>query len=410
MRLVLRPIFLTLLVSHVVFAQPKSTATSAQERQALTRALQSVIDTTPLKTARVSVQVRSLDDGTVIYSRDGEELLNPASNVKLFTAASALARLGPDCRFDTEFLTDPEFKAGRDGKAKTLFVRGKGDPTLTTERLTGVVSDLLHAGLKEVTGDLVLDESYFDLDRVPPGYDQEWGDKAYLAPTGALSLNWNTVGVFLRPGENVGERGTAEIEPMSEYFTLDSELVTGTKMQRRYTVSIGSDKDKVRQKIEVRGVVPVEKGNWSQWKKVDAPALYFGFTLKSLLAQRGVKVKGRIRTGAVTPGSRMLTVAQSETLDVVLKKLSKHSSNFVAEQLIKTLGAELKGVPGTTEKGINAVEDFLATDVGLGRGCFVMKNGSGLNDTNRFSAAQTNRLLAEGCTRFENHIVETPDN
>jgi len=392
--------FLTVLVSLAVAAQPKTAPSSAREREALVKALQSVIDTTPLKTARVSVQVRSLDDGTIIYSRDGEELLNPASNVKLFTAASALARLGPDFRFDTDFLTDPEFKAGRDGKAKTLFVRGKGDPTLTTERLTGVVSDLLHAGLKEVTGDLVLDESYFDLDRVPPGYDQEWGDKAYLAPTGAISLNWNTVGVFLRPGENVGERGTAEIEPMSEYFTLDSELVTGTKMQRRYTVSIGPDKDKVRQKIEVRGVVPVEKGNWSQWKKVDAPAMYFGFTLKSLLAQRGVKVKGRIRTGSVTPGSRMLTVAQSETLDVVLKKLSKHSSNFVAEQLIKTLGAELKGVPGTTEKGINAVEDFLATDVGLSRGSFVMKNGSGLNDTNRFSAAQTNRLLAYMMSKF----------
>jgi len=400
MRLVLRPMFLTVLVSLAVAAQPKTAPSSAREREALVKALQSVIDTTPLKTARVSVQVRSLDDGTIIYSRDGEELLNPASNVKLFTAASALARLGPDFRFDTDFLTDPEFKAGRDGKAKTLFVRGKGDPTLTTERLTGVVSDLLHAGLKEVTGDLVLDESYFDLDRVPPGYDQEWGDKAYLAPTGAISLNWNTVGVFLRPGENVGERGTAEIEPMSEYFTLDSELVTGTKMQRRYTVSIGPDKDKVRQKIEVRGVVPVEKGNWSQWKKVDAPAMYFGFTLKSLLAQRGVKVKGRIRTGSVTPGSRMLTVAQSETLDVVLKKLSKHSSNFVAEQLIKTLGAELKGVPGTTEKGINAVEDFLATDVGLSRGSFVMKNGSGLNDTNRFSAAQTNRLLAYMMSKF----------
>lgn len=401
MALVLRPFVLTLVVSVVAFAEPPRAAPRpAVEREALTRALQSVIDTTVLKTARVSVQVRSLDDGTVIYSRDGEELLNPASNVKLFTAAAALAKLGPEFRYDTEFFTDPDFKAGRAGVAKTLFVRGKGDPTLTTERLTGIVSDLIHAGLKEVSGDLVLDESYFDLERLPPGYDQEWGDKAYLAPTGALSLNWNTVGVYLRPGENVGERAMAELEPASEYFTLESALVTGTKTQRRYTVSINPDKDKVRQKVEVKGVVPVEKGTWSQWKKVDAPALYFGYTLKSLLAHRGVKVKGRIHTGTVAAGSRMLTVSQSETLDVVLKKLSKHSSNFVAEQLIKTLGAELKGAPGTTEKGITAVEDFLASEVGLSRGSYVMKNGSGLNDTNRFSAAQTNRLLAYMVSKF----------
>lgn len=399
MRPVLRLILTAaLVVSQLAFSQTK--ISSPKEREALTHALQSVIDTTPLKNARVSVQIRSIDDGTIVYSRDGDELLNPASNVKLFTQAASLAKLGPDFRFDTEFLTDPDFKGGRDGKAKTLFVRGKGDPTLTTERLTGIVSDLLHAGLKEISGDIVLDESYFDLDRVPPGYDQEWGDKAYLAPTGAVSLNWNTIGVFLRPGENVGEKGIAEIEPPSEYFTVESRLVTGTKMQRRYTVSIGPDKDKVRQRIEVHGVVPVEKGTWSQWKKVDQPGLYFGYTLKALLAQRGVKVKGRIRTGAVTPGSRMLSVAQSETLDVVLKKMSKHSSNFVAEQLIKTLGAELKGVPGTTEKGISAVEDFLAAEVGLSRGSYVMKNGSGLNDTNRFSAAQTNRLLAYMMSKF----------
>ena len=72
MRVVLRPIFLTALVSVTVFAEPRPAPPSSREREALTRALQSVIETTPLKTARVSVQVRSLDDGSVIYNRDGE--------------------------------------------------------------------------------------------------------------------------------------------------------------------------------------------------------------------------------------------------------------------------------------------------------------------------------------------------
>ncbi len=377
---------------HAWAAAPK-----AQDREALRKAMESVLAKTTLQSARVTVQVRSLDDGSVVFARDPEELLNPASNVKLYTAAAAISRLGPEYRFETDFLVDPDFK---DGKAKTLYIRGRGDPTVTTERLYGMVGELLHAGLKEVQ-DIVVDDGWFDGERLPPGFDQEYGDKAYLAPTGALSLNWNTVGVFLRPAEAAGGKATIEVDPPSDYFVVEGEVTTGTNTQRRFTVSSALDKDRVRQKIEAKGVVPVDKGTWSVWKKIDQPALYFGFTVKALLQQRGLKVKGRLRAGSVPYAQKMLYQAQSDTLDIVLKKLNKHSSNFVAEQLIKTLGAEGRGAPGSHAKGIDVVEDFLERDVGIARGSYVMKNGSGLNDANRFSAAQTTRLLAYMMDRFQ---------
>jgi len=377
-----------LLCAAVLGTSAQAAPKKELEREALRKAMQSVIDQSPLGTARVTVQVRSLDDGSIVFARDPDELLNPASNVKLFTAAAALSVLGPEYRFETEFFVPQDTK---EGKAKTLYIRGKGDPTITTERLYAMVADLAHAGLVEVQ-DLVVDDTWFDGDREPPGYDQESGDSAYLAPTGALSLNWNTVGVFIRPAEQVGGAASVELEPNSDYFTVEGQVSTGTKTQRRFTVSSSVDRDRVRQKITVEGVVPVDKGVWSSWKKIDQPGLYFGFSVKALLAQRGIKVKGRIRAGQVPPGQKLLAVSTSDTLDIVLKKLNKHSSNFVAEQLIKTLGAEKRGAPGSTAKGIDVVESFLA-DVGIARGSYVMKNGSGLNDANRFSAAQTNKLL-----------------
>jgi len=60
----------------------------------------------PLSNARVAMQVESLDDGQVIYSRNPDELLNPASNTKLVTAAAGLLRLGPEYRFNTDYLSD----------------------------------------------------------------------------------------------------------------------------------------------------------------------------------------------------------------------------------------------------------------------------------------------------------------
>jgi D-alanyl-D-alanine carboxypeptidase/D-alanyl-D-alanine-endopeptidase (penicillin-binding protein 4) len=386
-------IVLLSVVSSAVFAAPPRVS----DREALKKTMEAVIEKSTLKNARVGVQVRSLDDGQIIFSKDADELLNPASNVKLFTAAAAIWKLGPEYRFETEFLVDPEFK---EGKAKTLWVRGRGDPSITTERLYGMVSDILHAGVKEVQ-DIVVDDSWFDAERVAAGFDQEYGDRAYLAPTGALSLNWNTVGVFLRPAETAGGKATIEVEPPSDFFVIEGDVSTGNKTQRRFTVTSSVDKDKVRQKIEAKGVVPVEKGVWSVWKKIDQPALYFGFTLKQLLVQRGVKVKGRIKGGVVPYGQKMLVSSQSDTLDIVLKKLNKHSSNFVAEQLIKTIGAEGRGAPGSHAKGLDVVEEFLEKEVGLARGSYVMKNGSGLNDANRFSATQMNKLLVTMMNRFQ---------
>ena len=165
-------------------------------------------------------------------------------------------RLQPEYRFQTEFLSDnnPD-----DGKVKVLYVRGKGDPSLTTERLYAIVNELFHTGLREKSGDLVLDDSWFDAQRVAPGFDQEKTDRAYMAPTGALSLNWNAVGVYLRsPGGRQANRWWSWSRN-SEFFTVESSLTTHGKKARRFSVASEAAGDK--QKILVRGTIPEEAGS-----------------------------------------------------------------------------------------------------------------------------------------------------
>lgn len=365
-------------------------ASRSSERDALRKVLNDVLQRSPLKSARCSVQVQSLDDGAVVFSQHPDDLLNPASNVKLFTAATALVRLGPEYRFETEFLTE-----GNPGKGATLYIRGKGDPSITTERMYGMVSELHHLGLRDVN-EIVIDDSHFDDERLPPGYDQESSDRAYMAPTGAVSLNANAVGIYVRSGPN-GRKAEVEMEPPSDFFIIENGINTTSRHVRRFSVS--SEPAGEHQKIVLRGIVPLG-GEWSVWKKVDSPPMYFGLTLKHMLGERGVHVRGRVRRAKVPEKARLFYVAQSETFDLVLKRMNKLSSNFVAEQLLKTLGAEVKGTPGTTAKGIQVVEEFLEKEIGVPRGSYVMKNGSGLNDTNRFSSAQVARLLKAMYDRF----------
>jgi len=370
---------------------PRAGPSRADSRKALKEELDAIVARTALSGARAGILVESIDLGDVVYARSPDDLFNPASNVKLFTAAAALAVLGPEFRFETEFFTGPGARL-----APNLYVRGKGDPTLVTERLWAIAGELSHLGLDRV-GDLVLDDSYFDDARFGPGYDQEQSDRAYLAPTGALSLDFNAVAIHVSPGEAVGAPGRVRLEPPSDFLQLENHTVTApVRALRRITVS--SQAQGGHQRVAVEGKVPLGRRQ-VLYRRIEDPPAFFGQTLRRLLELRGVKVSGRVRRGPIPTGATLLHVAESDSLAEVVRRLEKHSNNFMAEQILKTLGAEVSGPPGTWPKGVAAVEDFLA-EAGIPRGSYLMKNGSGLNDANRFSARQTVALLREMWRRF----------
>lgn len=370
-------------------------AADADRQRALQQAIDAIIGRTPLRAARAGIVVASLDSGEVVYARDPDVLLNPASNVKLYTSAAALARLGPEYRFETEIYAE----GAGGGAVKALYVKGKGDPTFVTERLWALAGDIAHRGVRLVRGDLVVDDGFFDAQREGPGYDQERGDRSYLAPIGALSLNFNVVAIHVAPGARAGDRGRVELEPPSDYLEVDNRTRTVRANGRRRVTPSSAPLANGRQRIRVDARLPAGSRDQVFYRKIDDPPMYFGQTLKRLLQLRGVKVTGQVRRAPVPPAARLLLVAQSEELGEVVRRLDKTSNNFVAEQLLKTLGAEKKGVPGTWAKGVEAVEDYLA-EAGIARGSYVMKNGSGLNDSNRFSARQTVTLLRDVWRRF----------
>jgi D-alanyl-D-alanine carboxypeptidase/D-alanyl-D-alanine-endopeptidase (penicillin-binding protein 4) len=369
-------------------------APEAGAARELDSALRSIVAGGPLATARASIVVSDVETGQLLFARDPDVLLNPASNVKLVTSAAALARLGPEFRFDTEVYVDA---GAGEGAARALYVRGKGDPTLVTERLWAIAGDLVHLGIRRV-GDVVVDDTYFDRERSGPGFDQEAGDKSYLAPAGAASLNWNTIAVHVAAGDRRGGKARVELEPASELFEVDVRATTVAPGGRRRLV-VSSVRAGARQRIVVEGRIPIGSRMQTVWRRIDDPALYLGHTLRRLMELRGARFAGKVRAGQVPQGARLVHVAQSESLGEVVRRLNKTSNNFVAEQLLKTIGAEAKGAPGSWANGVEAVADFLA-EVGIPRGSYVMKNGSGLNDTNRFSARQLVTLLRAMWARF----------
>jgi serine-type D-Ala-D-Ala carboxypeptidase/endopeptidase (penicillin-binding protein 4) len=352
--------------------------------------LEGLVQSGPLGHSHSGIEVFSLEDGRVLYGSHAHDLLNPASNTKIFTSAAALSRLGSDYRWVTEvFLDAPPDKGVVKGN---LTLRGKGDPTLLSERMWEMASELWHLGLRQVKGDLILDDSFFDQVSEGPGWDQEDTDRAYLAPISALASNWGSFAIYVSPGDHPGQKARVEIEPMSPYFKIDNQVTTGGRGVRKIKTSGVANRDGYH--VKVSGHIPVDSPTAAFWRKVGDPTRYTGETFKQILSQRGIKITGRIRRGVRSPAAKLFYTSQSDGLDIVLKRLNKQSSNFVAEMLVKTMGAEIRCVPGSWPSGIDAIEDFLGQEVGIPRGSYVMRNGSGLDDVNRFSADQVIRVLA----------------
>ncbi|MEW5854220.1 MAG: D-alanyl-D-alanine carboxypeptidase/D-alanyl-D-alanine-endopeptidase [Myxococcota bacterium] len=355
----------------------------------LRAAVEEALRNPALRGARVSVYAARLSDGAPLITLNEDAQLNPASCVKLVTSATALRVMRPEFRFRTEYLVRGTLE-GNTLKGD-LIVRGVGDPTIGQERLYRVATELSARGIQNITGDIILDDSYFDQVWEAPGWEQETQfDRAYAAPAGALSLTSNTVAVWVRPGTHRGAPAQVQVEPPSDHFVVESQVMT-VRFGRRLWVRTLPDGDKTR--VVVQGVIGVHEPAERVVRRIFNPSSHFGSSLMAMLRMRGINVKGRVRPGVTPENARQLLLDASPALKDIVTNLNHHSSNFVAEMLLKAVGAHVYGAPGTTQKGLQVVQGFLEREVGIPPGSYIMGNGSGLNDVNRFTTAQLVRLL-----------------
>jgi D-alanyl-D-alanine carboxypeptidase/D-alanyl-D-alanine-endopeptidase (penicillin-binding protein 4) len=373
---------------------PSPTGSLADKTKWLAHEIDSILNDAALSGARIGIAVADIESGRILYSKNETTLFNPASNVKLVTTAAALALLGPEYRWKTVAYADGPIAAGE--LKGRLFLKGHGDPTLVIEDLWKMVSDLHALGVRKITGDLVFDESFFDDVRLGPGFAQKQEDAPYRAPNGALSLNYNAVSVRVLPGVSESAPARVVIDPSTPYFELMNEARTDTA---RTQITVESRELKENMQIVVRGRVRIDSPGVVELRRIGHPALYTAYAFRELCLRRGIKIAGTVKRGLVPSGARVLTTHYSQPLGVATRDVNKRSNNFMAEQILKTIGAETGGRPGTWQKGLDGVAAFLEK-IGILRKDYKMTNGSGLYDSNRFSPTQLVTLLRSAYRDF----------
>ncbi|MCA9557209.1 MAG: D-alanyl-D-alanine carboxypeptidase/D-alanyl-D-alanine-endopeptidase, partial [Myxococcales bacterium] len=344
-----------------------------------------------LKGARIGLYVVRLPGGEPIFERNAAERLHPASNTKLVTTAAAFSLLGPAYTWHTDLAVD---SLGDKGEAGTLYLIGGGDPRFVSESLWRLVEDARLAGLTRVKGDLVVDETWLGPQHEAPGYADKAQDAAYRAPSGATTLNWNSVSIRVVPGAAVGKPPVVTIEPGEGYVELRNTATTSRKGAERLTVSAKAEGGRTR--ITVGGRIPLKHRGITVRRRIDDPALFAGYAARAMLKAAGIEVKGKVKAGEAPKKRRRLARVRSRTLAMMAADVNKLSNNVMAEHLLRTLGRE-KGAAGDWDAGRAVVTDFLTKTVGI-RG-FTYRNGSGLFGDTAFSAKEMVAVLRHMHTR-----------
>jgi serine-type D-Ala-D-Ala carboxypeptidase/endopeptidase (penicillin-binding protein 4) len=334
--------------------------------------------------AELGFALRDLGSGRELLAEGAGKALNPASNQKLVTAAVALSELGPDFHYHVGVLGKID-----NGVAPRLVIRGDGDPTFTYEELRAFAERLVALGLKQVAGDVLVDQSAFDDRYTPPAFEQQPGEwAAFRAPVSAVSLDRNATTLHVFP-TSPGRPARVEFEPPG-YVSVQGEVRT-ERGKKRDHVGLTMKPHGLWLGAQVSGGLPEGDQVVHITRRIDNPEIYAGAVLKKVLQNLGVEVRGEAKRGGEDETAELVG-RDSVPLATLVQQLGKASDNFYAETLLKTLGAVKRGKPGSAENGAQQALDWLRLRQ-LAEDGLEIRNGSGLYDANRVSARTFTRVL-----------------
>jgi D-alanyl-D-alanine carboxypeptidase/D-alanyl-D-alanine-endopeptidase (penicillin-binding protein 4) len=402
----------------------------------LANRIQAILADPGLAHAQVGISVVALD-GRSLYALNDDRLFAPASNAKITTTAAAYALLPVNTLTWTTLATaDGDVDAGGTLTGNLILI-GVGDPTLSGRTypyqepgtaaapasaapnpmavLDMLALQVLQAGVRRVTGDVIGDDSFFP--NQPYGTSWSWDDLqwGYGAPVSALSFNDNAQELTLSADPGNPPQTTASWSPALDYFTLDNRM---TVAQGGAPAFPGIARDPGSLLVRAWGTAPA--AGLHLGLAVQDPAAYAAQAFREALRGRGVVVDGGVQVrhrepegngnfagereqplkltpvtlttiSAPVEGNRVLGAHISVPVAQDITMLTKTSQNLHAELLLRLLG-KVEGTEGSFEEGTRVVRQFLV-NAGVEDGDFFLYDGSGLSNDDRIAPRAFTKLL-----------------
>lgn len=342
----------------------------------------------------VGVYVREVGADRPLLSVNADVPMNPASVMKIVTTYAGLEMLGPSYTWRTEIYANGNLENGR--LQGDLIIKGYGDPSLNLENFWLLLRQIRQTGLRDISGDLVLDYSYYDLPEEDPGAFDGKRYKTYNVAPEALLVNYRTSTLHLFPEPQYG-RVRVTADPDGQLLNVQNHLRLTQKK-----CGAGGVRVNIRDDVPQQGHVTVAlEGDYSAhcgptvyYLSLHESTAYIHQLFTGLWKQLGGTFSGRVRRGVVPETLHPISVYQSPPLAEVIRGINKFSNNVAAKQLFLSLGE-------TQSKGNGLVSPDLAR-IGIRQWLLsksmsfpelVLENGSGLSRKERISTRHLNDLL-----------------
>ncbi|MFZ0218918.1 MAG: D-alanyl-D-alanine carboxypeptidase/D-alanyl-D-alanine-endopeptidase [Candidatus Aquirickettsiella sp.] len=341
----------------------------------------------------------------ILYSKNAQLRLTPASVTKLFIAASALTHWGARHTFSTQVYARGHIKAGI--LYGDLIFYGLGDPEFTNEKIWSLINNLQQIGLKKITGNLVVNTSYFgkvmlnDPDRILAKIHSR---VAYDGLPTSSGTDFGNIAVYISPGLKVGDIARVKIIP----YALDNVLLKGTVQ------TIAGENNAIRFRrvtknkkeiLIISGQLGLQSKPMTIYRSVGDPNLITANLLAGFLKESGIVLNGKVHVelSFLLPSDKLLTQLESDPLIHSLQDMLFYSNNYIADMLMLDLWRENQApsvasvkLSDATQLLFNNYKPMLAkTDFSIkdSDNLPVFKNASGLTPLNRVSAKDLIILL-----------------
>jgi serine-type D-Ala-D-Ala carboxypeptidase/endopeptidase (penicillin-binding protein 4) len=405
---------------HTGSATKAAAATSHFEKRA-----NALLGVEPASKGEWGLLIVDAETGETLYEQNAAKYFVPASNMKLFSTALALDKLGPEFRFHTTLESTGVLSPQGELSADLVLV-GRGDPNLSNrkfpfnlkeefdgppERVLAEFADAVVAkGVKKMSGDVIGDDSYFPRERYPNGWEIDDMVWEYGAAISALVVNDNAATVTLTPGPAAGDVVEAVVTPRTQDFIVDNQVTTSA-------ANVKADLTLTREPgahlVVVRGTLPEKSAPRKLVLAIEEPALHAATLLKALLEQRGVEIGGGVRARhdaimaeGVTP--TVLAEHVSIPLGDSVKLVNKISQNLHTEVLLRTAMRQA-GTWNSFDDVAKFAADFYAK-AGIAAQDMMQTDGSGLSRHDMVSPRAMLTLLRYAQTRpwFESFLASLP--
>lgn len=337
----------------------------------------------------LSVYIVDLDHDHPIVELNVDVPRNPASTIKLLTTYAALELLSPAYTWETRFYIDGTLKDGvLNGN---LILQGGGDPFLTRESFLHMLYTLQARGIRHITGDLIIDDSLFEIEQGSTGDFDNRPYSVYNTFPYAALVNFQAQKFVVLPQ---GNRIHVYADPPAANLEIRNKLqpVPGRCYQPGTGVDMRVSRNATGVIATFSGKYPPACGERELLRSIIPPDQYVYGVFKSLWEEMGGSISGTYRTGTTSLPDKPFYLHISRPLTEIITSINKHSNNVMARQLLLTIGQILKGTPGSKSSGSEAIREWLES-INIPAPELILENGSGLSRITRISARNLGKVL-----------------